>query len=93
MISVVLGWVLVVLGVLSYLGGLAAFIKGQFFTPAERATVRGLTSTDLEAVAEVLDKLATAFEQFGKLSVPVQWALLGIATFGVGAYIIASQPF
>jgi hypothetical protein len=92
MISVVLGWILVVLGVLSYLSGLAAFFKGQFFTPAEKTETRGLGSAELEAVAEVLDKLATAFEQFGKLSVPVQWALLGIATFGVGAYLIAAQP-
>lgn len=93
MINLVLGWILVALGVLSYLSGLAAFIKGQFFTPAEKSSPRGLASADVEAVAELLDKLATAFEQFGKLSVPVQWALLGIATFGVGAYLIAAQPF
>jgi hypothetical protein len=93
MISVVLGWILVALGVLSYLSGLGAFIKGQFFTPAEKTGTRGVGSAELEAVAEVLDKLATAFEQFGKLSVPVQWALLGIATFGVGGYLMAAQPF
>ena len=93
MFSSILGWVLVVLGILSYASGLVVFIKEQFFTPAQRAVLPAFAQAELGAIAELVDKIATALEQFSKLSVPVQWALLGLVTLGVGAYLIATQPF
>jgi uncharacterized membrane protein len=88
-----LGWILVVLGVLSYAGGLASFIKERFFTETTRSMLPGFTSTDLKTIAELLDKVATLLEKFSKLSVHVQWAVLGLLTIGVGAYLIAAKPF
>jgi hypothetical protein len=91
--SVTLGWALVILGFLSYVPalvvGLITAIKAMR-APADRALITG---NDLKAVAEVLDKLAKVLDSFGKLSVPLQWALLGMANIGIGAYLIANKPF
>lgn len=91
MFSVILGWILIVLGILSYVGALIAFIKAQF-APAERA-FPPIEDINLKGIAEILDKLATVMENFGKLSIPVQWALLGLANIGIGAILIANRPF
>ena len=93
MASVVLGWILVGVGVLSYLVALAVLVKERFFAPAQRDLLPNFTEADLKVIAELVDKLAKAMEQFGKLSVPVQWAILGLLQIGVGAYLISARPF
>lgn len=92
MFSVILGWILVVLGVLSYVVALVMFAKSQIAAPVEKGFPR-FDSEDLKAIGELLDKLAKAIESFGKLSVPVQWALLGLVNIGIGAYLIGNPAF
>jgi hypothetical protein len=90
--SVILGWVLIVLGVLTYAIGFIASIIAYLQRPSTQG--RALPGTvDLKAVAEVLDKLANVLDKFGNLSVPVQWALLGMANIGIGTYLLANKPF
>ncbi|HEX8139354.1 MAG TPA: hypothetical protein VF544_17460 [Pyrinomonadaceae bacterium] len=89
--SVTLGWALVVIGVLTYLIG---FIASIVMFVKRGGESRGLPAgADLKAVAEVLDKLAEVLDKFAKLSVPIQWALLGMLNIGIGAYLIANKPF
>ena len=92
MLGTVLGWVLVVLGVASYIVALAILIKEQFFKKEERP-FPAFQNLDLKTIAEVIEKLSGALENFGKLSVPVQWALLGLANIGIGSYLISAKPF
>lgn len=89
--SQILGWILIFLGVLSYVWALIAFIRSQK-KEVQRGLV-GFTDRDLKAVAEILDKIAELLANFGKLSIPVQWALLGLGNIGLGAYLLATQPF
>lgn len=90
--SVTLGWVLIVLGVLTYAIGFVASIIAYLWRPSTQG--RALPGTaDLKAVAEVLDKLADVLDKFGNLSVPVQWALLGMVNIGIGTYLLANRPF
>ncbi len=92
MASTIIGWGLIVLGVLSYAWALVGFIRSQ--RPAEES--RALPSfgdRDLKAVAELLEKISDLLGNFSKLSIPVQWALLGLADIGIGAYLLANRPF
>lgn len=90
--SVTLGWILVILGVVTYALGFAVSLITYLRAPATQG--RALPSAaDLKAVAEVLDKLADVLDKFGKLTVPIQWALLGMINIGVGTYLIANKPF
>lgn len=92
MFSTILGWILVVLGVVSYIVALAMLIKEQFFPKAEKG-LPVFENMDLKGIADLLEKLANLLEQFSKLSVPVQWAFLGLVSIGIGAYLIANTPF
>jgi len=90
--SVNLGWALVIVGILTYVGGFIVSLVMYVRTAGGQR--RALpTGADLQAVAEVLDKLANVLDKFGKLSVPIQWALLGMLNIGIGAYLIANKPF
>ncbi len=90
--SVTLGWILVILGVGTYALGFIVSVITYLRPSATQG--RGLpTAADLKAVAEVLDKLADVLDKFGKLTVPIQWALLGMINIGVGTYLIANKPF
>jgi hypothetical protein len=90
--SVTLGWALVIVGILTYVGGFIVSLVTYVRTAGGQS--RALpTGADLQAVAEVLDKLANVLDKFGKLSVPIQWALLGMLNVGIGAYLIANKPF
>jgi hypothetical protein len=91
-VSVPLGWILVGLGVLTYAVGFVVSVIAYVRAPSTQG--RALPGTaDLKAVAEVLDKLADVLDKFGNLTVPVQWALLGLINIGVGTYLIANRPF
>jgi hypothetical protein len=92
MYSVILGWVLVILGVVSYLVALALLVREQFLKKEERA-LPAFESLDLEGIGKLLENLAKAIENFSRLSVPVQWAFLGLVNIGIGAYLIANAPF
>jgi hypothetical protein len=86
--SYYLGCGLIVMGVLTYAVGFCAsiyvYVKGP--KPQDRALPGG---ADL---AEVLDKLADVLDKFGSLTVPIQWALLGLLNIGVGTYLL-THPF
>jgi hypothetical protein len=90
--SVYLGWILIVLGIASYVFGCVVSLREYARAPQTRGrAVPG--AADLKAVAEVLDKLADVLDKFGSLSVPVQWALLGLLNIGLGAYLLVHKPF
>lgn len=90
--STVLGWSLIVVGILSLLIGLAAFVQAQFFLP-DRQSLPPLSNFDLQVIAELLDKIARILESFTRLSIPVQWALIGLACIALGTYLLANKPF
>lgn len=90
--SAILGWIFVILGVISYVVALAILIKEQFFAKAEKA-LPVFENVDFKAIGDLVEKLANAIEKFSKLSVPVQWAFLGLVNIGIGAYLIANRPF
>lgn len=90
--SIYLGWVLVGLGVITYVGAFIVSISEYWNAPQTKG--RTLSGTaDLKAVAEVLDKLADVLDKFGSLSVPIQWALLGLLNIAIGSYLIIHKPF
>lgn len=93
MASQIIGWILVTLGLASYVGGLASYLKEHFAPTTERALLPAGYNVDLKVLAELVDKVATLLDKFSKLSVPVQWALLGLVSIGVGSYLIATEPF
>lgn len=83
----VLGWILVVLGIASYVVALAMLIKEQFLAKREKA-LPVFEDMNFKAIGDLLDKAGNAIEKFAKLSVPVQWALLGLANIVAGVYLI-----
>lgn len=90
--SFYLGWTLVVLGVVTYAAAFVVSIYVYAASPKTRG--RALPGGEsLKAVAEVLDKLADVLDKFGSLTVPVQWALLGMLNIGIGTYLIVHKPF
>jgi hypothetical protein len=92
MFSTVLGWILIALGIASYVMALVALFKALLTRPTEKAA-HTFSDPDLEPVCDLLDKLVRALESFSKLSMPVQWAVLGLLNIGLGAYLVANQPF
>lgn len=89
--SAILGWALIVIGIFSYIVAIWAFIQAQ-----RQETKRDLprfSNEDLKAISEILKQASNVLENFGKLSVPVQWALLGLANIVGGAYLLANTPF
>jgi len=90
--SFYLGWILIVLGVVSYLFGCIVSLIEYARAPQTRNRAVA-AAVDLKAVAEVLDKLADVLDKFGSLTVPVQWALLGLLNIGIGSYLLAHRPF
>ena len=92
MASKLIGWILVVLGILAFMAGLFGFISAQAggLLPSNMPE---FDSTDLQVIAELLDKISLILEKFALLSVPVQWALIGLVSIGVGSYLLKSKPF
>lgn len=91
MLSTLIGLVLVGLGIACYIVALMVYYKTQV---ADRIVPsRSFSNPDLKTIAEVLENLAKVLEQFGKLSVPVQWGLLGSLNIGIGLYLLATKPF
>lgn len=92
MASTVLGWCLIILGILALLAGLMAFVQVQFFEP-NRETLLPLAKVDLQVIAEILDGIARFLESFTRLSNPVQWAIIGLICIGLGTYLLGNKPF
>ncbi len=92
MASTILGWIFVFLGVLAFLAGLVIYIRSAFATPQAKP-VYTYQSVDLGELAKLIESLSKLLENFTKLSIPVQWALLGLAMIGVGSYLLATTPF
>ena len=90
--SKIIGWILVVLGILAFLAGLFGFISAQ----AQEVVPNMLPvfdSSDLQVIAELLDKIALILEKFAQLSIPMQWALIGLVSISVGTYLLKSKAF
>jgi hypothetical protein len=92
MASKIIGWILVVLGILAFLAGLFGFISAQAGEIVPN-TLPVFESSDLQVIAELLDKIALVLEKFALLSIPVQWAMIGLVSIGVGAYLLKSKAF
>jgi uncharacterized membrane protein YiaA len=92
MASRIIGWILIVLGVLAFLAALWSFARGIPGVPIYTGHAP-ISSSDLQAVADILDAIARILENFARLSLSVQWALLGLASIGVGSYLISKRPF
>lgn len=84
--NVILGWILIVLGILAFLGGLAMALNEQFRKKPELPVIN--QSVDLKDLAELVKNLALLLEQFAKLSVGIQWAILGLVSIAVGANML-----
>jgi hypothetical protein len=93
MISIIIGWILVLLGIVAYVGALIVWLRSQFASGSTTAATPQFRDPDLGLVAEALDKLAKVLDSFAKLSVPVQWALLGLTQIGIGSYLMINKPF
>lgn len=92
MASKVLGWFLIIIGIAALMVGLVAFVQVQFFD-LERSTLPQFVSIDLQVIAEILDRIALILENFTRLSIPIQWALIGLICVGLGTYLLANKPF
>jgi uncharacterized membrane protein len=92
MASKVLGWFLIIIGIAALMIGLVAFVQAQFFD-LERSTLPQFVSVDLQVIAEILDRIALILENFTRLSIPIQWALIGLICVGIGTYLLANKPF
>lgn len=90
--SAILGWLLVLLGIVSYLGAMIVWLRSQFSAVSAKRLPE-FKDADLGAIAEALDSLAKVLQTFSKLSIPVQWALLGLGQIGIGSYLIINKPF
>lgn len=84
--NVILGWILIVLGILAFLGGLAMALNEQFRKKPESPVIA--PSADIKDLAELVKNLAELLEQFAKLSVGIQWAILGLVSIAVGANLL-----
>ena len=82
-----IGWILVVIGVLAFLAGLVMAILEQVkkYTVVELPQNRAI---ELKDVAETLKQLAELLKAFKDLNAGIQWALLGLVSIGLGAYLI-----
>lgn len=92
MASTVLGWCLIILGIMALLVGLVAFVQVQFFELNRGASLQFM-NVELQVIAEILDKIARILESFAILSNPVQWAIIGLICIGLGTYLLGSKPF
>ena len=98
MASVYLGWVLISLGVLTYLVALIAYTKGKFFTKlAEPVRVDFRAEADeterLKQITEMVKAVNDFLEKFGKLSDWLQLGIFGLLQIAGGAYLLATTPF
>lgn len=84
-------WVLVMLGILAFFAGLFGFISTQVSELVPN-TMPTFESPDLQVIAELLEKIALVLEKFALLSIPMQWALIGLVSIGLGAYLLKSKP-
>ena len=82
-----IGWILVVIGVIAFLSGLVMAFLEQIKkykindVPQNRAI-------DLKDLAEALKQFTELLKAFKDLSAGIQWAFLGLASIGLGAYLI-----
>lgn len=83
----IIGWILVGIGVIAFLSGLVMAFLEQIKkfkvndVPQNRAI-------DLKDVAEALKQFTELLKAFKDLSAGIQWAFLGLASIGLGAYLI-----
>ena len=84
--NVVLGWIFVVLGILAFLGGLAMALSEQFKKKPQPPVIT--PSVDIKDLVDLVKNLTALLEQFGKLSVGIQWAILGLVSIAVGANML-----
>jgi hypothetical protein len=83
----IVGWILVVIGVIAFLAGLFMALREQL-KKTEVAAIPQNRAIELKDIAEVLKQFAEVLKAFKDLSAGIQWAFLGLACIAVGAYIL-----
>jgi hypothetical protein len=78
-----LGWILIVIGIIAFLAGLWMAIMDQL--NKKKVDVRLDRELD---IAKILEQFAAVLKAFKELSGGIQWAFLGLACIGVGAYLL-----
>ena len=92
MASRIVGWVLIVLGTLAFLAALWSFVQAGAGAPLYPGAAP-IADPDLQAIADILDAIARLLENFARLSLSIQWALLGLGSIGLGSYFLSKRPF
>ncbi len=90
MLSTIVGLVLLVLGIACYVVALWVWFKTSIKAPDTRISAKDRDMAD--NAKAILEAAAKLLEQFAKLTVPVQFALLGTLWTGAGLYILANKP-
>jgi hypothetical protein len=84
---VIVGWILIVLGILAYLAGLVIALMEQFKTLPPIYDIHK-AAIDIAGLAKLVESLSKFLQQYAKLSVGIQWAILGLVSIVVGVYLI-----
>jgi hypothetical protein len=84
---IAIGWTLVGIGVIAFLAGLVMAFLEQI-KKYKVSDIPQNRAIELKDVAEVLKQFAELLKAFKDLSTGIQWAFLGLACIGVGAYLI-----
>jgi intein/homing endonuclease len=79
----IVGWILVVIGVIAFLAGLWMAIMDQI--KKNKMDTRLEREVDIEKILEKLNELLKTFKE---LSGGIQWAFLGLGCIAVGAYLL-----
>lgn len=83
----IIGWILVAIGVIAFLSGLVM----AFLEQLKKYQISDLPKNraiELKDVAETLKQITELLKAFKDLSAGIQWAFLGLACIGVGAYLL-----
>jgi hypothetical protein len=84
---IIVGWILIALGVLAYIAGLVIALMEQFKTLPPIYDINK-AAIDIASLAKLVDSLTKFLKQYAKLSVGIQWAILGLVSIAAGVYLI-----
>ena len=84
----IVGYILIAIGAIAFLAGLYISLKEQLKKEDVRSMPQEDRALELKDLKELLDKFLEVLKEFKALSIGVQWAFLGLACMGVGAYLL-----
>lgn len=82
------GYILIALGAIAFLAGLFLSLKEQLKKEEAKPRSKDDRALELKDLKDVLEKFVEVLKEFKTLTVGVQWAFLGLACMGVGAYLL-----